>query len=176
MSDHRGDLGQQDAQQGPGLFVSYDTPDFYCELMNRRDPASASLTLIRDRLAHFGLTELRQRARVAEADLYNLGITFTVYTDRDAIDRILPVDLIPRVLTAGEWDHVERGVQQRVAAINHFLWDIYHERRILKDGVVPAGLVLGNANYRPGMGGLEVPGRVYVCLLSTSDAHDRPPC
>lgn len=176
MSDLGNDLGsdrgQQNGQEGPGLFVSYDTPDFYCELMNRRDASPDSLSLIRERLAHFGLAELRQRARVAEADLYNLGITFTVYTDRDAIDRILPVDLIPRVLTAAEWDHVERGVQQRVAAINHFLWDIYHERRILKDGIVPAALVLGNSNYRPEMEGLDVPGRVYVHINGTDLVRD----
>lgn len=189
------DLTERNAQPGAGLFVSYDTPEFFCELMNRRDippdgpppdgpppdgpfggpPLGGPLggvAVIRERLAHFGLGELRQRALAAEADLYNLGITFTVYSDRDAIDRILPFDLIPRVLTAAEWDHVDRGVRQRVAAINHFLWDIYHERRILRDGIIPAELVLGNANYRPEMEGLDVPGGVYVHINGTDLVRD----
>ncbi|WP_342628027.1 circularly permuted type 2 ATP-grasp protein [Nguyenibacter vanlangensis] len=189
------DLTERNAQPGAGLFVSYDTPEFFCELMNRRDippdgpppdgPPSdgpfggpplggplGGVAVIRERLAHFGLGELRQRALAAEADLYNLGITFTVYSDRDAIDRILPFDLIPRVLTAAEWDHVDRGVRQRVAAINHFLWDIYHERRILRDGIIPAELVLGNANYRPEMEGLDVPGGVYVHINGTDLVRD----
>ncbi|ACI52000.1 protein of unknown function DUF404 [Gluconacetobacter diazotrophicus PA1 5] len=166
------DLTEHNAPQGPGLFVSYDKPDFFCELMNRRDAPPDSLALVRERLSQFGLTELRQRARAAEAGLYNLGITFTVYTDRDAIDRILPFDLIPRVLTAAEWDHVNRGVQQRVTALNHFLWDIYHERRILRDGIIPADLVLGNANYRPEMEGLDVPGGVYVHINGTDLVRD----
>jgi uncharacterized circularly permuted ATP-grasp superfamily protein len=166
------DLTERRAREGAGLFVSYDTPDFFCELMNRGDIPPDSVALIRERLSHFGLPELRQRAHAAEAGLYDLGITFTVYTDRDAIDRILPFDLIPRVLTASEWDHVERGVQQRVAAINHFLWDIYHEKRILKDGIIPADLVLGNANYRPEMEGLDVPGGVYVHINGTDLVRD----
>ncbi len=84
---------------------------------------------------------------------------------RDAIDRILPFDLVPRVLTAAEWDHIDRGVRQRVAALNAFLWDIYHDRAILRDKVVPESLVLGNANYRPEMVGLDVPHRhLRPCL------------
>ncbi len=96
--------------------------------------------------------ELARRAQIAEVELYNQGITFTVYSDKDAIDRILPFDLIPRVLTAREWDVLERGVRQRVAALNAFIWDVYHEQHILKDGVVPAALVLGNSELPAGDG------------------------
>ena len=95
--------------------------------------------------------DLQRRAKDAERELYNLGITFTVYSDRDAIDRILPFDVIPRVISAGEWAAVEAGVVQRVTALNMFLHDIYHDQKILKDGIIPADLVLGNANYRPEM-------------------------
>ncbi|GBQ35845.1 circularly permuted type 2 ATP-grasp protein [Gluconacetobacter azotocaptans] len=166
------DLTDRGTAQRAGLFVAYDTPDFFCELMNRKDAPPDSLALVRERLSRFDLPELRQRAGAAEAELYNLGITFTVYTDRDAIDRILPFDLIPHILTAAEWDHVERGVRQRVTAINHFLWDIYHEKRILKDGIIPAELVLGNPNYRPEMEGLDVPGGVYVHINGTDIVRD----
>ena len=87
--------------------------------------------------------------RRANAELYNLGITFTVYSDAKTIDRILPFDVIPRVLSAAEWQHLETGVIQRVTALNLLLDDIYHEQRVLKDGIVPPDLILGNANYRP---------------------------
>ena len=139
-----------------GPLAAYDPGQFFCELLGATaaaDPATLdpSRRLILQRLAGMDLEELRRRAAVAETELYNLGITFTVYSERDAIDRILPFDILPRVLTAAEWDIVERGVIQRVAALNLFLHDIYHERKILADGVLPRDLVLGNANYRPEM-------------------------
>ena len=161
------------AAQAAGLFATYDVPDFFCELLNRRDIPPPGLQLVRDRLARFDLAELRRRAAAVEAQFYRLGITFTVYSDREAIDRVLPFDVIPRVLTAPEWDHVERGVQQRVQAINLFLHDIYHDRQILRDGVVPAHLVLGNANYCQAMVGLDVPGGVYVHINGTDLVRDR---
>ena len=93
---------------------------------------------IRDRLAQLDITQLRARARGAERELYNLGITFTVYTDREALDRILPFDVIPRVLSSKDWEIIESGVKQRVAALNLFLYDIYHGEKILNDRVVAA--------------------------------------
>lgn len=88
---------------------------------------------MRSRVAAIGLDALRQRADGAENDLINLGITFTVYSDATSIDRILPFDCLPRIITASEWRNLEAGVKQRVQAINHFLHDIYHERRIIKE-------------------------------------------
>ena len=155
-----------------GLFAGYGTPRFFCEIMKASGPGEPTVRLIRERLRGLDVAELRRRAAAAEAELYNLGITFTVYSERDAIDRILPFDLIPRVLTASEWDVIERGVVQRVTAINRFLWDIYHEQAILRDGIVPRELVLGNANFRPEMMGLDVPLGVYVHVNGTDIVRD----
>ena len=155
-----------------GLFAGYGTPRFFCEIMKGLDAEEPTVRLLRDRLRGLDVTELRRRAAAAEAELYNLGITFTVYSERDAIDRILPFDLIPRVLTAREWDTIERGVVQRVTAINRFLWDVYHEQSILKDGVVPRELVLGNPNFRPEMIGLDVPLGTYVHVCGTDIVRD----
>jgi uncharacterized circularly permuted ATP-grasp superfamily protein len=154
-----------------GLFDGYDKGPFFCELQDgaSRDPA---LALILSRLEVMDPAELVRRASIAEAELYNQGITFTVYSDKDAIDRILPFDLIPRVLTASEWDILERGVKQRVAALNAFIGDIYHDQKILKDGVVPSGLVLGNTNYRPEMIGLRVPHGTYVHVCGIDVVRD----
>jgi uncharacterized circularly permuted ATP-grasp superfamily protein len=86
-----------------GLLDGYDKASFYCELMDgaTHDPAVA---LIAERLSQMDPAELRRRAEIAEIELFNQGITFTVYSDKDAIDRILPFDLIPRVLTSTEWE------------------------------------------------------------------------
>ncbi len=155
-----------------GLFAGYGSPRFFCEIMKGLDGDEPTVRLLRDRLRGLDVAELRRRAAAAEAELYNLGITFTVYSERNAIDRILPFDLIPRVLTAREWDTIERGVVQRVTAINRFLWDVYHEQSILKDGVVPRELVLGNPNFRPEVIGLDVPLGVYVHVNGTDIVRD----
>jgi uncharacterized circularly permuted ATP-grasp superfamily protein len=157
--------------RSPGLLESYDAAGYYCEMIDGavRDPRIADVL---NRLRHVAPDDLRRRAEIAEAELYNLGITFTVYSDRDAIDRILPFDLVPRILTAAEWDHIERGVKQRVAGLNAFLWDIYHDKAILRDKIVPESLVLGNANYRPEMVGLNVPHHTYVHVCGTDLVRD----
>ncbi len=155
-----------------GLLDGYDRGKFFCELMDcaAHDPGVA---LIAERLSRMEPAELRRRASIAEAELYNQGITFTVYSDKDAIDRILPFDLIPRVLTAGEWDVLERGVRQRVAALNAFIGDIYHGQKILNDGVVPRALVQGNSNFRPEMVGLNVPHGTYVHVCGIDIVRDQ---
>jgi uncharacterized circularly permuted ATP-grasp superfamily protein len=108
----------------------------------------------------------------AEAELHNLGITFTVYSQKNAIDRILPFDVIPRVLSADEWRHIESGVIQRVSALNLLLDDLYHRRRIIADGVLPADLVFGNANYRPIMQDLDLPHKTYVNICGIDIIRD----
>ncbi len=150
-----------------GLLSGYDPGGFYCEMFGGRRSAAGHTRVVRDRLDHMTLADLRRRAQAAERELFNLGVTFTVYTSREQIDRILPFDVIPRVLSAAEWETIERGVVQRVTALNKFIEDIYHGQRILRDGIVPAELVLGNANYRPQMRGLKVPFGSYVNICGT---------
>jgi len=140
----------------------YDPGDYYCEVVGGRNRPAEHAAPIRERLAELDTTDLTARARDAERELYNLGITFTVYTDRKAIDRILPFDVIPRPISAPEWQTLEAGVKQRVKALNLFLWDVYHDQKVIKDGVIPGELVLKNANYRPQMVGLDVPFGTYV--------------
>ncbi len=153
-------------------FAAYDPGRFFCELTAGRPDDRGAAALLRERIAAIGLDGLRARARAAERDLIDLGITFTVYSEASAIDRILPFDCIPRLITASEWTRIEAGVRQRVAALNAFLHDVYHERRILKEGVVPAELVLGNANYRPEMEDFPVRFGTYVHICGTDLVRD----
>ena len=150
-----------------GPFDGYAPQPFFCELLGTGEQPSKALVAIWQRLQTMDVADLLRRASDAENELFNLGITFTVYSEKDAIDRILPFDVIPRVMTAKEWKSVEAGVIQRVKALNLFLWDVYHDQHILKDGTVPRALVVGNANYRPEMIGYNPPCGTYIHINGT---------
>lgn len=155
-----------------GPFDGYDPKPFYCEMLGSESQPSKALIGIWQRLQTLDIATLLRRATDAEDELLNLGITFTVYSDKNAIDRILPFDVIPRVMTAAEWSVIERGVRQRVQALNLFLWDIYHDQHILKDGTVPEALVVKNANYRPEMSGFDPPCGTYIHINGTDLVRD----
>jgi uncharacterized circularly permuted ATP-grasp superfamily protein len=153
-------------------FNDYTAGAYFCELTSRRADDRGTAASVQARIAAIGLEALRARAAAAETDLINLGITFTVYSEASAIDRILPFDCIPRLLTAGEWRQLETGVKQRVAALNAFLHDIYHDGKIVKDGVIPGELVFGNANYRQEMVGFPVRFGTYVHICGIDIVRD----
>lgn len=107
---------------------------------------------------------MRERREQAELIFRRVGITFAVYGDKDdgeGTERLIPFDLIPRVIPAAEWSELERGLAQRVTALNRFIHDVYHEQDILKAGIVPAEQILKNAQYRPEMVGVDPPGGIY---------------
>lgn len=160
----------QDQDMKPGLLAVYDHGDFYCEMYGRNGLAHTQE--IRRRLNEIDIAGLSKRAKAAERELYSLGITFTVYAKRDAIDRILPFDVIPRVISRQEWKQIETGIKQRVKAMNLFLHDVYHDEKILKDQVIPAELVKGNENYRQEMRGVSVPKGTYVHICGTDIVRD----
>lgn len=149
----------------------YDPTGFFCEIVSAAERGSVPQAVV-ERLRSIETKELSERAEAASRELYNLGITFTVYSDRAMIDRILPFDVLPRVIGAAEWDVIERGVEQRVKTLNLFIRDIYHDQKCLKDGIIPADLVLGNKNYRKQMVGLDVPGGTYVHVCGVDLVRD----
>jgi hypothetical protein len=103
----------------------------------------------------------------AEADLIfrRIGITFSVYGDEDGTERLIPSDVVPRIIAAGEWDRLERGLVQRVTAINRFLADIYHGQEILKAGLIPEDQILANDQFSTAMIGTRVPRDVYAQIV-----------
>jgi uncharacterized circularly permuted ATP-grasp superfamily protein/transglutaminase-like putative cysteine protease len=116
-------------------------------------------------LAQQSLQSMQARREQAELIFRRVGITFAVYGEKDesgaGTERLIPFDLIPRIIPADEWSVMQRGLVQRVTALNRFVHDVYHEQAILKAGVVPADQVLGNAQFRPEMVGVDVAGGVY---------------
>ncbi len=111
--------------------------------------------------------ELKRRKQTADMSFLNQGITFTVYGRDEGTERIFPYDLLPRIITSNEWDKIERGLTQRITALNLFLRDIYHEGRILDDGVVPREVVYSCKQFRRQMRGLQVPRNVYITVVGT---------
>lgn len=104
---------------------------------------------------------LERKRREAELQFHRVGITFNVYGEDSGTERLIPFDTLPRVIPASEWQKLERGVIQRVQALNLFLHDIYHDQRIIKEGHLPAEQVFGNAQYQPCMQDVDLPNQVY---------------
>jgi uncharacterized circularly permuted ATP-grasp superfamily protein len=121
-------------------------------------------------LEHFAALpqdEVQRRKQAADLSFLNQGITFTVYGREEGTEKIFPYDLLPRIITSAEWAKVERGLTQRITALNLFLKDIYNEGRILKDGIVPREIVYSCQHFRRQMSGLQVPRNVYIAVCGT---------
>jgi uncharacterized circularly permuted ATP-grasp superfamily protein len=154
------------------LFSDYRSAPFYCEMMSKIAAGDTSIAGLHEKLSAMDGALLAARAQDAHNELYRQGITFALYSGNVATDRVLPFDVIPRIVSASEWRHIEAGVKQRVLALNLFLEDIYHHQHILADGIIPRELVLGNQYYRPEMQGVRVPGNVYVHICGIDLIRD----
>ena len=121
----------------------------YDELLLPDGSARPHARVLVETLRRLGVDELQARQDHADLDILTMGITFTVYSDGRGIDRAWPFDVIPRVIDASEWRHIEAGLIQRLRALNHFIDDLYNEQRVIADGVFPAELLEGSVNFRP---------------------------
>jgi uncharacterized circularly permuted ATP-grasp superfamily protein len=115
---------------------------------------------------------LAQKRAEADALFHRVGITFAVYGQEEGAERLIPFDIVPRVLPVEEWARLEAGLKQRVKALNAFIHDIYHDQQILKAGVVPPEQVLCNSQYRPEMQGVDVPGGIYAHIAGIDIVRD----
>lgn len=115
---------------------------------------------------------LTQKRSEADALFHRVGITFAVYGENSGNERLIPFDIVPRILPADEWTRLEAGLAQRVRALNAFIADVYHDQEILRAGVIPAERVLCNAQYRPEMQGVEVPGGIYAHIAGIDVVRD----
>ncbi len=113
-------------------------------------------------LQQLQINTLHEKDKLAGELFMNQGITFTVYNDNAGIEKIFPYDIIPRILTAAEWNHIEAGIKQRLKALNFFLKDIYHDQNILKDKIIPYELITSCPHYLREVQGIQVPHDIYV--------------
>jgi uncharacterized circularly permuted ATP-grasp superfamily protein len=169
-----GEAGWVAARAAPGghWLAPYDSGTFYDEMFAAPGEVRPHYERLYRALAAFGPEEFRRRCGLADLSLMHQGITFTVYNDDRGVERPWPLDLIPRILPVVEWDLLERGLKQRVHALNLFLHDVYHEGLILADRVVRRDLVAGARGYRPEMLEVDLPGGVYCHIVGTDLIRD----
>ncbi|MFO0889072.1 MAG: circularly permuted type 2 ATP-grasp protein [Isosphaeraceae bacterium] len=157
----------------PLLFQDYaPNPAAWDELFEAPGQAHEYCRVLVDRLGRLDVQEFLSRRTSADLAFINNGITFSVYSDRRGTEKIFPFDLIPRPVSGKEWDRLERGLVQRIRALNHFLDDVYHDQRIIKEDVIPAGLVLQSKGFRPEMVGFSPPGKQYLHVVGTDLVRD----
>jgi uncharacterized circularly permuted ATP-grasp superfamily protein len=159
--------------QRPTWLGGYDPGAFYDEMFAAPGVPRPHYARLHAALETLGPEQFRSRSALADRSLLHKGITFTVYGDRHGTERPWPLDLIPRILPADEWDHLERGLKQRIFALNAFVYDVYHEGLILSDGVVPRELVVSARGYRPEMLDVDPPGGIYCHIVGTDLIRDR---
>jgi len=154
-------------------FSAYETQGFYDEMFQENGKPRPYARLLLETVEALSDGRLMRYKHAAERLLLQMGITFNVYGDTAGTERIFPFDLIPRIVPADDWRHIERGLRQRVHALNAFIDDIYHDQRILKDGIIPADVVLSAASYRNQCHGLNPPRRVWCHVTGTDLVRDR---
>ena len=153
-------------------FDGYDTGGFHDEMFLPDGTPRPEARALVDRINGLPEGELLRRHQAAERALLNTGITFAVYGDDQGAERIFPFDIVPRIIPGAAWDPMERGLRQRVEALNRFIDDVYNDRAILRDGVVPAEVVESSAGYRPECAGLRPPRGIWCHITGTDLVRD----
>ncbi|CAD0230922.1 circularly permuted type 2 ATP-grasp protein [Planktothrix agardhii 1806] len=154
-------------------FQSYDPGEFYDELfVAKGQPRSYAAQLI-DRINSLSPGDLEIRQEAAKTAMMKLGATFNVYNDSEGTERILPFDLIPRIVSASEWSHLESGLKQRIHVLNLFINDIYGEQKIVKDGIIPEELILSSKGFLKPCMGLKPPKGIWCHITGTDLVRDQ---
>ena len=153
-------------------FDNYALNHFYDELFEAPGQPRSSAAPLMNRLKAMPPADLARHQKGAEAELLQMGITFTVYGNNEGTEKIFPFDIIPRVVEAKEWDRIEKGLTQRIQALNLFINDIYHDQKILKDKIVPEDMIKTSAGYRHQCKGINVPRDIWIHITGTDLVRD----
>ena len=149
------------------MIEDYQLEGFYDEMFAAPGRSRRGAEFLVERLSALGLEELRRRQQIAEQALVQAGITFRVYGRAASAESIWPFDIIPRIVVPEEWARLERGLKQRITALNLFLQDVYGRQAIVRDGVIPAYVIESAASFRPQCVGLHPPGGVWNHITGT---------
>ncbi len=153
--------------------TAYQSGAAFDEMFESDGQPRAQCARFVERLDAIPDVELQQRQKAAELNLHNMGITFAVYGHEDGTEKVWPFDLVPRIIDAEEWSKVERGLRQRIRALNMFINDIYNEQKILKEGVIPEELILSATTLRPQMMGFTPPQGAWCHISGVDLVRDR---
>ncbi len=152
----------------PITFSDYDKHHFFDEMVTEDGSIRPHYQALADYLQTKSFRQLQDRQSYINKILLDLGITFNVYSDSEGTERIFPFDLIPRIISNSEWAFLEKGLKQRITALNLFIDDMYHDQKILKDGVIPSDIALSSKGYLPQCSGLN-PARGIWCHITGTD-------
>jgi len=155
------------------LLNNYASEAFFDEMVTGESKVRGHYQRFVERFGMVDMVEFEAKRRAVDLAFLRQGITFNVYGDSQGTERIFPFDLIPRIIPASEWEHLERGLEQRITALNLFLHDVYHEQRIMKDGVVPPFYVLSAKHFRREFVNFQVPKDIYVHICGTDLIRDK---
>ena len=155
-----------------GLFEGYDPGGFYDEMFDSHGFARPHYSKLFEKLALMAPGQFEERRKLADLSFLLQGITFTVYNDGQGTERLLPFDLIPRILPNSEWQRIDRGLTQRVVALNLFLRDVYGKQCIFKDKQIPRSLVYSSSHFCREMIGVEVPRGIYTHICGIDLVRD----
>lgn len=154
-------------------FDNYNPGDFYDELfIAQGKPRPEAVPLIK-RINSLSNGEILRRQQAAQFAFLNLGVTFNVYSDGQGTERIFPFDIVPRIVAAQEWAELDKGLKQRIYALNSFLNDIYNEQKILKDNVIPSELIYSASGFLKPCMGLKPPGGIWCHITGTDLVRDK---
>jgi uncharacterized circularly permuted ATP-grasp superfamily protein len=154
------------------LFQGYAPEAFFDEMFESTGDVRTHYQRLLTRYTGMSSEEFQKKRDLADNAFLTQGVTFTVYNDLEGTERIFPFDLIPRIIPRAEWEHVERGLGQRITALNLFLHDIYHEQKIVRDGIVPAEIIHSAAHFRPEFMGFNVPKDIYIHICGSDLIRD----
>ncbi len=156
------------------LFDQYDpqTDRFFDEMFAADGTVREHYRKLLRQFNELSVSDTEARKQIVNVFFLNQGITFTVYGSDEGVERIFPFDLVPRIVPATEWNLIERGLTQRITALNLFLHDLYHDQKILKDKVVPSDLVLGSRHFRREFMGVNPPLGIYIHITGTDIIRD----
>ena len=155
-----------------GLFQGYVPGEFYDEMFLPSGKPRPQYAKLFEMIAAIPAAEFEERRNLADVAFLLQGITFTVYSDGMGTERLFPFDLIPRILPYSDWDHIERGLSQRVVALNLFLQDVYGAQRILRDRKVPRSLIYSCRHFHREMIGVHVPHGIYTHICGIDLVRD----
>jgi len=155
------------------LFAGYDCDEFFDEMFEQPESVRPHYRRLFQRMGALSARQMSERREVADVAFLNQGITFTVYSDNQGTERIFPFDMVPRIIPAPEWEHLEAGLIQRITALNLFLHDIYHQQLILRDKVIPRHYIEAAKHFRKEFMGFHVPRNIYVHICGTDLVRDR---
>src|SRR5271154_2287333 len=156
----------------PGLFEGYETGSFYDEMFSSPGHPRPQYMKLFQKLASMAPAQFEERRKLADLSFLIQGITFTVYSDGRGTERLFPFDLIPRILPHSEWQHIDRGLSQRVVALNLFLQDVYGKQSILKDRRIPRSLVYSCPHFRREVVGVGVSRGIYTHICGIDLVRD----